>query len=485
MSGLSPTSPAASGRRRLLLMITCGWAVRNYLRSGFIPAVQAGVDVTVMLPPGDLHLEDELKAAGCAVVTMPECDAPPWLTTLDGFVVNACNYRLGFWDPFLWNWMVALQPLGKRIYWRFKQAAAKVISKTALYGWARRVQGRGFDRVAARGPYEKLLHDIRPDVVLSTNPYELREAPISRMALAKGLPVIAAIVSWDNVSYKGPFPAEYTDFIVWGGGMQEDLCRHRPTLRPEQIHVAGSPQFDFHLREDLIWTREEFFERIGGDPSRPLITYSGAAVEWAFPREPDIVRHIWEAIQDGRISGRPQLLARAHPVDRTGRFNQLEQECPGIIVQRAWPREIDAHWWFSAGVDQLALLSNTLRHSDVNVNLASSMTLDSAILNTPVVNVAYTTVPQDPRAQRVPNSHRSFHYSRVMKCGATGLAKSREELIAEINAYLANPERHRAGRRKAVDWICGPVDGQATARIAGVVMRCAGVDLAPMQAVNV
>lgn len=374
--------------------------------------------------------------------------------------------------------MAVLQPRWKRPLWQVKEWAARAVAHTGAFNCLRKFEDQAFAKRAQA--HAAAFDALAPDVVLSTNPYDLGELSGSLLARERGIPAVAAVVSWDNLSYKGPLLPDYSHFIVWGEAMKEDLKRHRPTLRDEQVFITGTPQFDFHLRSDLMCTREEFFRRLGGDPDRKLITYSGVAVEWAFPREPEVVRHIWEAIRDGRIEGNPQLLVRSHPVDRSGRFQALEKTCPGILIQPPWPREIDEYWWFTPNLELIALLSNTLRHSDLNVNLASSMTLDSAILNTPVVNVAYTTVPDDPRAQRVPNGHRSFHYSRVMKCDAAALATSHEELIAQINATLRNPDQHRAGRQKAVDWICGPVDGRASRRIADAVLQCAGIARVPV-----
>ena len=64
----SDTKTARRERPRLLLLISNGWAVRNYVRSGFIELLEPEVDITVMMPPGDAAFEAEMHARGLGVV---------------------------------------------------------------------------------------------------------------------------------------------------------------------------------------------------------------------------------------------------------------------------------------------------------------------------------------------------------------------------------------------------------------------------------
>lgn len=182
---------------------------------------------------------------------------------------------------------------------------------------------------------------------------------------------------------------------------------------------------------------------------------------------------IMDAIRAGRIRGNPQLLVRLHPHDVTGRFEPLKQRYPELILQTPWPHTTSHSWWFAPSLDDLALQSNTLRHSAVLINTASSMTLDAAIFDTPIVNVAFAPRPSDPLHRRVPHYHQSKHYSRVYQTGAVRMAFSLEELIAGINAYLEAPSLERLQRRQVVDQICGPVDGKSIERLAGLAKSLA------------
>ena len=465
-------------RPRLWLLISCGWSVRNYLRSDFLERMCPHADVNVWLPEGSPRLEDELRKAGIGLERLRPVVLPRRLAWLNGLLVQADNHRLGYWDPHFWSWLLALQPPWKRPYLLIQQILAKGMGPTSLYPRLRRLEQRWLEQTFGESPDGVAAGLSRPDLILSTNPYNLEELPISLMARRTGIPVMAAIVSWDNLCYKGHLWSDFDEYIVWGPAMHEDLRRHFSALPEDRIKEAGSPQFDFHLRRDLRWTREEFFRRIGGDPGRPLITYA-ANVEWLFPDEPAVVAGLWNRIRNGAVSRQPQLLIRLHPHDTSTRFEGVLSENQGLLLQRSSASRDHRHWWFTPSVDDLAVLANTLRYSDVTANMSSSMTLDAAVLDRPVVNVAFSTTPENPRCRRIPYNHLTPHYRKVAESGAVKIAYSMEEFVRWINRYLADPSREREERRAVVRAICGPADGGSIERIADALARWMGVSPAP------
>ena len=49
--------------------------------------------------------------------------------------------------------------------------------------------------------------------------------------------------------------------------------------QPEDIRLAGTPQWDPYFQNDVLTTREEFCRRIGADPSQKLITLTTTPLE--------------------------------------------------------------------------------------------------------------------------------------------------------------------------------------------------------------
>lgn len=464
-----------STRPRLLLLVSTGWGVRNYLRSGFLAEVARTMDVTVLVRADVRALRRELTLDCVAVERLPPVPPARGIGLLSGVLSDATNQRMGFRNRHIERRMDAYLS-GPALWWsRLRRRLAAGINGLGAYEPLRRLERRWVRRSAMGRQARELLRRLRPDVVLATDPYSSSEATVSLVAADDGLPTVGALSSWDNLTYKGHMVPRFSHYVVWGGMMRDDLLAHE-AVEPERILLAGSPQFDFHLRPDLAWSREKFFRRIGGDPARILLTWS-ASPDRTFPTEPGAVVELWDAVERGQVPGRPQLLVRLHPNDRRPeRFDPLLERCPGLLLSRPWAHDTRAFGWFTPDEEALALLSNTLRHSDVTINLASSMTLDAAVFDKPVVNVSYTPGLDDPLRTYVRHSTDSVHYRRVVELGAVIVARDAEELVDGVRAALSDPAAGAAARRAALDWIAGPVDGRAHVRIADFVVACASAD---------
>lgn len=460
-------------RPKLLLLVSHGWNVRNYLRSEFLSLVGRLADVTVLLTPGAGGLERELRREGVRVEPLDECPLPHRFTALNGFLNAACNRRLGFWNQYLWSWSVNLDSPLKRPYYELQRAASKLLGRSPFYELLTSANERMLGSLRLERMYERLFEEVEPDVLFSTNPYSLQELPVTLLAKARGVPTVGAVISWDNLSYKGPLPVAHDHYAVWSRTMREELLRHMPRLAPERVNITGTPQFDFHLLPELEWEREEFFFRVGGDPRRRLLTYGGS-VETLFPDELEFVARLWRAIEDGEIADRPQLLLRLHPHDNKERFDSLRERCPGILISRPWEYDAQRFWWFTPSVEQLALLSNTIRHSDVGLNVASSLTLDFAVLDKPVVNIGFSGIDGNHASHYVADCYRSHHYGHVLRSGAVPVARSFGEALSHVNRYLEDPAAGCGARARLVEEICGPVDGMACRRVARLVATALG-----------
>ncbi len=455
-------------RPRILLLISLGWAVRNFLRSEFIGLVNEFADIVVLISPGDESLERELRQAGHRVEPLIKCRYPRRYTSINGFLTAAHNRRTGFWDTALWKYLLSHSTPLKRCYLELLRLSTRPLSRSPYYEYLSAVNYRLLADLKLERSYESLFEQVQPNLVISTHPFSLDELPVTLLAKQRGIATMGVILSWDNLCYKGPLPVEHDYYPVWGETMRAELLMHKPHLADERIIVVGTPQFDFHLRPDLVWSREEFFARIGGDPSRRLITYGGD-VSLVFPDEAEFVARLWRAIEDGKVQDHPQLLVRLHPHDNTDRLEEVRRRCPGVLISRPWPYDPRRFWWFTPELEHLALLSNTIRYSDVGLNVSSTITLDFAIMDKPIISIAFPGAEGNRKPGYVCYSYDIYNYRKVIELGAARLSKSFDQMLGNINFYMENPSADRAARRELVRSVCGPVDGRACQRMADAV----------------
>ena len=124
--------------------------------------------------------------------------------------------------------------------------------------------------------------------------------------------------------------------------------------------------------------------------------------------------------------------------------------------------------WFAALPTQndTQMLANVTQHADLNINFASTMTLDFALRDRPVVNVEFDV--SDPPVFGMPMSdylHQFEHYRPVAELSAARYAKTREQLAEHVNAYLEDPTLDREGRRKFAEMQVSMPVGDSRRRI--------------------
>jgi hypothetical protein len=122
----------------------------------------------------------------------------------------------------------------------------------------------------------------------------------------------------------------------------------------------------------------------------------------------------------------------------------------------------------------LRLLANVARHSTLNVNIASTMTLDFALHDRPVVNIAFDATMPPPLGLPLREMYYRFeHYQPVLALGAARVADSRADLARCVNEYLEDPGRDREARQRLVELeVLQPLNG-ASQRIVGALARIA------------
>jgi hypothetical protein len=321
--------------------------------------------------------------------------------------------------------------------------------------------------------YRHLLRRFNPSVVFCSHQRPSIVLPIVLAARSLGIPTATFIFSWDNMTSKGRIAAPFEHFLVWSKLMHDELLRFYPDVSPERVHIVGTPQFDPYADPRLLWSREEFFARVGADPARPLLCYSGGDKGVAL-EDQEHVRILLELIRSGKIKGNPQVMLRPMPVDEGSRFEQVRKDFPELIYARpAWIHTQPNDWTRVIPTQEdVQFLANLTQHADININLASTMTLDFAIHDRPVVNVAFDVA--DPPAYGRPlwdYYYRYEHYRPVIEFGAARFARSAEELATHINAYLEDSSLDREARRRLVQLQVGAPLGESSQRIVDVLKK--------------
>jgi len=312
-----------------------------------------------------------------------------------------------------------------------------------------------------------LLDEIQPDCFVTADMSLETSRGLVGLCRRKGIPTIGNVYSWDHPFH--PHLSRPDQLTCWSEFMRDNLINIGGFL-PEQIEVIGAPAFDPYVDPDSILTREEFCNKLGLDPARPIILFATLGQMGPLWDETGTFRAFIKVLDIAALPGPPQVLLRLHPVsvdhffdEFRGRkdivFSRYSRYCPGM------------RWWPSR--DEIILAGNMLRHADVCISPGSTMTVEAAIFDTPTIVPTFNPIMSEEYDQFFRKNWLKKHFRFLVEEETIALVSSPDELISAVRKALADSTWLAKGRQKIRDYVIGPMDGRATVRLAAVAVEYA------------
>lgn len=338
--------------------------------------------------------------------------------------------------------------------------------------WLDRNHARFVESQSYFKKYVEFLKKEAPDIIFCSHQRSEKAVPAMLAARKLGIPTATFIYSWDNLP-KGRMAVHADYFLVWSGHMREELFQYYPDVTPARVFVVGTPQFEHYFNPNVIEPRESFLLRYGFDPRRPVVCFSGDDIATS-PHDPDYLEDLAVALRFFPVDKRPQILFRRTPTDISGRYASVLRRYPEIIsIEPAWINLADNDWTKVIPTpEDVRLLVNTVRHSDLVVNVGSTMALDFAINHKPAIYLAYPPASWqmgDPWS--IEQVYRFPHFNHIGQFNPVYWARSREELPALIQECLSSPHCKEDKRQDWVNFLVQTPLDRASERCAEALER--------------
>jgi hypothetical protein len=317
-------------------------------------------------------------------------------------------------------------------------------------------------RLAQSETFKVYFAKYRPDLVFSAHLFDDLEIDLIREAKSRRVRAVGFINSWDKLTARSAIRILPDKLIVFNNIVKKEAIDHAD-MPESSILVAGIPQYDWHLNHKPL-KREEFFRKKGLDPKKKLIVY--APMGKAFSNSDwDIIDLLNNLITNNSITTPSQLFVRFQPNDFTDEAEikkrpWLIYDLPGVRFSSK--RGVD--WDMS--FEDIKGLTDTLANADLFVCYASSMSIDAAVFDKPVINIDFEVKEKELMSKSPTYFYRMTHYQNAVKTGGIAYPKSKEEFLKKINDYLRSPSLDKAGRKRLVEEQCWQIDGRAGERIA-------------------
>ena len=308
--------------------------------------------------------------------------------------------------------------------------------------------------------YRKSLAQDSVNVLLFTHqrpPYLL---PLVAAAQELKLKTTAFIFSWDNLASKGRMAASFDHYMVWSDLMKRELMQFYRRIRPEQASVVGTPQFVPYVMPQYQCSKADFHKKFALAPDQPTLCFSCGDVSTS-PNDSYYIEIIAQAMDSGVLPKR-NLLVRTSPAESGDRFEALKHRFPWIQWNHPkWPLLRSNHQenWSQRIPDAADVmdLRAILTHSDLNINMLSTMSLDFMLHDKPVINPVMGLGNHG-----LGNDQRFLNYAHIRHLTdsvASKIANTPEALIQCIQEYLKD-DTDQSKRKAFVDQQIGvPLNG--------------------------
>jgi len=370
---------------------------------------------------------------------------------------NGWKFRLGVWMP-----------------------AALMILLLRNFSWARKLLVRMQNRFTPTpGLYTDLFEKYQPDMVIASTPGWRMDRYLLRESARRGIPNMTVIVGWDNSSSYNVSGADVQWATCWSELQKEELVKGSD-WKPEHVHIGGIPSYDGYFRKQWLMPREEYFKLHGLDPNRKLISYASSFVHFA-PNYPNI-EALAKLVSSDSLAEPSQLLIRLHPshfqdkpkifADERAQVFELEKKYPHVHVVQ--PVALGGSLGYYGGED-MDEKSSMMAYSDVVVTVYSTMLVETAVHDTPMIAATIDT----PGGWNKPNkfslslkeigdwpTHKRFREAKAGRVAAT-----EKELRSMLNAYLKNPSLDYPERRKFIEDEITFTDGTSGKRTAEFILK--------------
>ena len=243
-----------------------------------------------------------------------------------------------------------------------------------------------------------LLAKHKPDLVMLPDIVFPVDRIFIRAAKRAGYFTIGLVRSWDNLTSKGVVQILPDKLVVHNSTMKQEAIK-LAKMPADDIYVSGPPQFDWHFRPRNM-DREAFMKSLNIPADRRLVLCAPFFNDYV-KSSVNIINTLTDAIHDGRLPKNLHLIVRYRPTNaeipagmlKPSDHYTITRPCEARFTVKNEQSPVEDYEHSQADVE---LLMNSLAYSDVIINTISTLSVDAAAMQKPVINVRYDGDPNVP-----------------------------------------------------------------------------------------
>lgn len=322
--------------------------------------------------------------------------------------------------------------------------------------------------------YIEILKKEKFDILFFTHQRPPFIAPLSSAAKKLNLKTAVFIFSWDNLTSKSRMADNFNYYLVWSDLMKEELTTFYTTVKENQIDVVGTPQFEPFSQEKFGYSKEKLISKFKLDSHKTIILFT--CNDSSSKNDPIYLDLLGEFISSKKLVKEVNLIVRTSPAEEPERFIAIAEKYKFIVWnypdwtikrenhQESWSQRVPS-------LDDLNDLKSLLNHCDLNINVLSTITLDSFIFDKPVINPVFGNKENGMFDDQKFLNYK--HLAKLVASDSSHIVKNESEYLLAINKVLMNQDNKASQRQEFLALQIGrPLQGTSK-RIAATLSKWA------------
>ncbi|MDA9112773.1 hypothetical protein N9J91_03680 [Gammaproteobacteria bacterium] len=420
-----------ANKKNILICVTNGWAVRNLIHTGLVDNLVKNYQVSISTTPRLYKYFTSLKEENIInnVYIIPANENIFWtrlrqlkkLMLQGKYRVSTASIKSENSAPS--NFMALIMGM----LWKL---ISYFCSNNIIYTIEK------FEKIfrsRVLSDDEKLI-----DLLILGEPFDPRELQMQRSFDKYGIPSISIIQSWDNTSTKGRILSCASKILVWGEAQKNEIINFYPEYNHKNIISTGLSQFDNYRdrKKRTVDDRSKFLRELNIPLDRKIILFATGANKIGGQNEPQICNFLANELDNNLKNRNCHLIIRLHQADSISNYNNLNLigNSRITICTSSVKDDQKLQDWLPPA-NEITNLADFLAFSDVCLNTASTMTLDSMAMGTPVVNIGFEIPPTHPRLSSS-RYYKYHHWKPLIELNALSIAYKSSDLVSMIKSAL-------------------------------------------------
>src|SRR3989344_3035590 len=323
-------------------------------------------------------------------------------------------------------------------------------------------------RIFNERPFREIFDKYQPSLVLIPHLYGWYDTLVLSEARRRGIKSIGMASGWDHLDkYFLPFKV---DMLMAQSNQIKRAAMEFQNYRPENISLVGYPHFDFIEDRKYEMSREAILESLNFPKDSKFILYVSNSTYC--PDEPEVIDEILKWADEKRFGDDVYLVIRPYSGGR-GQDKEFDRKKFEKFENHPRVRFYKREFW--GDLEKSIYFVNIMRHADVVIAVYTTMALEAAVLDRPLVATAFDGHSARPLRRSIRRFEAFEHFKDVLKIGAMKSTRSFDELFEALDSYLKNPNLDGDKRELTRQELCYKLDGRSSERIVQHILNEANI----------